>query len=111
MEIFDYTGEGYKTVMKYGTWRVAFLNHADRFDQITYLERHMLTDEAFVLLEGRATLLLGETGAPTVMEPHKIYNVKQAEWHAIRVSPDAKVLIVENAETGRDNSEYMDFSQ
>ena len=29
IEIYDYTGENYKTVMRYGAWRVAYLNHGD----------------------------------------------------------------------------------
>lgn len=110
MEILDYTGEGYRTVLRHGAWRVAYLNYAAHFDRITYLERHLLTDEAFILLEGQATLLVGETATPTIMEAHKIYNIKQGEWHNIRVSRDARVLIVENADTGRENSEYMDVT-
>lgn len=111
MEIYDYRGEGYQTVLRHGGWRVAYLNYADRFDRITYLERHLLTDEAFILLEGEATLLIGETATPVEMEPHKVYNIKQGEWHNIRVSRDAHVLIVENVETGRENSEYMDVGK
>ncbi len=110
MEIYDYSGEGYQTVMRFGAWRVAYLNYADRFDRITYLERHMLTDEAFILLKGQGTLLVGEDAATVVMEPNKLYNIKQGEWHAIRVSRDAQVLIVENADTSRENSEYKDIS-
>ncbi len=41
------------------------------------------------------------------MEMGKIYNVKPSTWHTIVVSRDASVLIVENGDTGRDNSEYV----
>ena len=39
----------------------------------------------------------------------KIYNVKKASWHALSMSKDAKVLIVENDDTTRENSEYYYF--
>ena len=61
LDIYSYDGENYDPTMHFGAWRVAFLNHGDRFTRgkITYLERHMLTDEVFVLLRGAATLLGG----------------------------------------------------
>ena len=49
-EVFEYNGVGYDRTMNFGEWRVAFLNYAERFDVIDKLERHMLTDEVFVLL-------------------------------------------------------------
>ena len=111
LDIIDYTGEGYKPAMVFESWRVAFLNYADRFDKITKLERHMVTDEVFMLLEGEATLYIGLEKTPVVMERHKIYNVKKGVWHNIKVSPDAKVFIVENDNTTYDNSEYIELDE
>ena len=107
LEIKEYNGEGYDRTLTYGAWRVAFLNHAERFENTTYLERHLLTDEVFVLLCGEAELLIGERGETVKMEPCKLYNVKVGVWHNIRVSRDAKVLVVENSDTGKENSEYL----
>ena len=107
LEIKEYDGEGYNRTHAFGTWCVAFLNHADRFENTTYLERHLLTDEVFVLLNGWAELLIGEKGERVQMEPGKIYNVKAGVWHNIRVSRDAKVLVVENSDTAKENSEYL----
>ncbi len=110
-EVFEYNGEGYDRTMNFGEWRVAFLNYADRFDRIDKLERHMLTDEVFVLLEGRAILIVGEDKKVVKMEKNKIYNIKQAVYHAIKVTRDAKVLIVENHNTSKDNTEYICFDE
>lgn len=109
LEILDYTGPDYRPVLDFGAWRVAYLNYADRFDpeKADTLERHMETDEVFVLLEGKATLLIGETGTPCPMEKYKTYNVKKGVWHGILTSRDAHVLIVENADTADHNSEFM----
>lgn len=106
IEILDFTGEGYSRVMTYGAWRVAMINYSERFEEknLCMLERHLLTDEVFVLLEGEA--ILASDSCRYQMEKHKIYNVRKGAWHAIAVSKDAKVLIVENQETGKENSEY-----
>ena len=110
-EVFEYNGVGYDRTMNFGEWRVAFLNYAERFDVIDKLERHMLTDEVFVLLEGRAVLIIGEDKKIVEMEKNKIYNVKQAVYHAIKVTKDAKVLIVENHNTSLDNTNYLQLDE
>lgn len=109
LEIFAFEGEGYNRTMHYGEWRVALANFGPPFDpaRYTYLERHLLTDEVFVLLLGTATLEIGEARERVPMEQGKLYNVKCGTWHALLMSEDAKVLIVENHSTGKENSEYL----
>ena len=119
LEIITYVGEGYKPLVDYGEWRVAFLRYIDelRPEQITEMERHTQTDEVFVLIKGQAVLLVGGLGAdvegihPQILEFGKIYNVKRNVWHAILLSRDASVLIVENRDTGRSNSQYSSLSK
>ena len=115
LEIHDYTGEGFRPLVYFGSWRVAVLNYIEELHpaKIDMLERHPETDEVFVLTRGQGILFLvdGESQdailVPQVMETGKIYNVKPHTWHTIVVSRDASVLIVENGDTGRDNSEYF----
>ncbi len=111
LEILSHDGVGYDRTMHYGAWRVAIANFCDGFDRekYPYLERHLLTDEAFILLAGEATLITSKAFTETPMEPCKIYNVKKGTWHALLMSRDAKVLIVENHDTCRENSEYFYF--
>jgi ureidoglycolate hydrolase len=119
LEIITYVGEGYKPLVDYGEWRVAFLRYIDelRPEQITEMERHTQTDEVFVLIKGQAVLLVGGLGAdvegihPQILEFEKIYNVKRNVWHAILLSREASVLIVENRDTGRSNSQYASLSK
>ena len=111
LDIIDYEGKGYKPAMAFKAWRVAFLNHADSFDRIVKLERHMETDEVFMLLEGEATLIIGLEKKTIAMEKHKVYNVRQGVWHNIKVSEDAKVFIVENDDTTAKNTEYVYFDE
>ena len=113
VEIAEAAGEGYQVLNRCQGWRVAVITYAERFRRgnICCLERHMETDEVFVLMAGQATLFLGPEGIPLDMEPFLSYNVKRAAWHAICVSEDARVLICENADTGAENTEYKEWRE
>ena len=111
LEIFEYNGEGYDSTMSFESWLVAIANFGEQFDRekYNYIERHMLTDEVFVLLSGNAELVIGKELVKTPLHQGKIYNVKKGIWHALLMDEDAKVLIVENKNTSTDNSEYYYF--
>lgn len=113
IEVFGYEGEGYEPTMNSESWRVAFANYAERFDKEKFerLERHLLTDEVFVLISGGAELVIGKEMKRIPLENGKIYNVKKGAWHNILIEKDAKVLIVENHNTGLDNTEYYYFKE
>jgi ureidoglycolate hydrolase len=115
LEVREFTGPGYQPVINFSIWRVAILNYIDEIhpECIEKMERHNQTDEVFVLIKGQGILFLGE-GAKRVgrihtqvMEAGKIYNIKQSVWHSIVLSRDGSVLIVENGNTGRENSDYF----
>ncbi len=113
VEIIKAQKEGYETVLRFENWRIGLIKPAERFSNITYLERHLLTDEAFILLEGHATLIhMDDADAVETyeMQTGVIYNIPQANWHAVRIDEGSLVMVVENAETGRENSEYRDIN-
>ncbi len=118
LEIRDYDGAGFKPLIFFGNWRVAILRHVDELqpDRIDSMERHTETDEVFVLLRGRGTLILGGNGIKCegalsqTMEIGRIYNVKRLAWHTVLLSSDASVLLVENYDTGEHNTEYDGLS-
>jgi ureidoglycolate hydrolase len=118
LEIREYDGEGYKVLVDHAGWRVAILRYLDELqpDRIDEMERHTETDEVFVLLHGSGVLLMGGNEAQVsgiyqqVMEHGKIYNVKSNAWHTILLSRDASVLLVENRDTSRSNSEYTSLT-
>ncbi len=103
MEVFDFSGSDFKAVMEFEGWKIGLLKYGDRFSSYKTEERHLETDEAFVLLEGRAALY--EEGQKYDMEKCKVYNVKKGLWHHIVVSEDATVLVVENSSTSKENTE------
>lgn len=115
LEIREFDGVGYQPLIDYGSWRVAILNWLDnvRPNLNNIMERHTETDEVFVLTRGKGVLLMGGNGPqvdevlPQTMEIGKIYNVKRNAWHTILLSREASVLLVENNDTGDQNSEYF----
>ena len=112
LDILEHSGIEYRRLVNNAKWTIASLNWAPRFDEsnVCELERHNLTDETFVLLNGKATLLVGEKADRIEMEPLKYYNVRAGIWHHIIVSEDARVLVAENANTSKDNTEYLSLS-
>lgn len=114
LEIKQYVGEGYHPLISFGTWQVAILRWKQSMtpENIEVMERHTQTDEVFILLEGQATLIIGgrqgmvEGVHPQAMEKGKLYNVKQNAWHTAIISRDASILIVEQRDTGKENTEF-----
>lgn len=103
MEILDFNGDNFKVLMQFEGWKIGMLRYGDRFAKHTELERHLETDEVFVLLEGAA--ILYEDNVQYSMEKCKVYNIKKGVWHHITVSPDTTVLVIENSNTYAGNTE------
>ena len=115
LEVHTHSEAGYRPLVDFGAWRVAVLNFSDelRPEHINAMQRHNDTDEVFVLLQGQCLLFVGEGDDESVstfyaqsMAPLTAYNVKKAVWHTHTLSPDAKVLVVENRDTTYDNSPF-----
>lgn len=112
IQTLEYHGEGYKPLMAFETWRVAVLNYTPELhpDQLNKMQRHNLTDEAFVLLSGRCILFVaggsqGVEGIQAVdMRPGKVYNIRKGVWHSHTLTQGGAVLVIENDNTSTQNS-------
>ncbi len=119
LEIKDCDGAGYRPLIDYGAWRVAILRWEPESapEKITVMERHTQTDEVFVLLAGQARLVLGGNGKKVSgieicrMAGEKLYNVRRNAWHTVLMEPGTSILIVENQDTGDNNTEYCELSE
>lgn len=100
---FNFDGEDFKVMMQFENWKIGFLRYSERFSKFNQLERHTETDEAFVLLDGSA-MLYTET-EKIQMQKCTLYNISKGEWHHITVSDNATVMVVENSNTSKDNTE------
>jgi hypothetical protein len=118
LEIREHNGPDYMPLVDFQTWRVALLNYTADYvpEKINRMQKHIETDEVFVLLAGRCILFLGE-GEESVtkvhavdMELYKLYNIKKGVWHSHTFSEDARVLIIENRDTVYENSPFVDLS-
>lgn len=112
IEIIDFVPAGYKPLVDFGAWRVAVLKFCDdlKLENIKTMQKHLETDEVFVLIRGNCTLFLGKDGdrpediKSVHMEHGKVYNIKKGVWHNHIMDEDGEVLIVENRNTCDDNS-------
>lgn len=115
----QYDGIGLKSVVESGEWFVGIKNWKPENDiqHIDTLERHLLTDEVFILLSGQCTLLLVEDNdatSPTFyylpMAPHNVYCIPKGTWHNTIAWPGVKLALIENRNTCADNSEFMSLN-
>ena len=119
IEIVSHPGEGYKRLVEFGGWTAAILkdSYKTSLDGVSYLQKHTLTDEVFILLQGKCTLIeAGDGDAPgeihgVSMEPLQYYNVKKGVWHTHILEPGTAVVVVENIETGLSNSPTSDLTE
>ena len=107
IKVFSHASDGFKVAVESGEWKVGVLRYNQRFSRLGEMERHMLTDEVFVLVSGSATLYTDSEEKK--MEPGTVYTVPAAVWHHIVVSEDATVLVVENRNTSIENTEKKYF--
>ena len=120
MEILKYSfeGEGLTRVFENEKWMVGIKNWKPMNDiaNINNLERHNETDELFILLNGRCTLLYANETANGLdiqaveMEPMKVYNIPRSLWHNTVTQKDTKLALIEDSSTGSANSDNLDLT-
>lgn len=110
MQKYTYNGEDFMAVLTTKGWKIGLLKYSERFSSLSVWERHLKTDEVFVLLSGTAILYIKDTDGVIKQEKMKIgtvYNVPAMEWHHIVVSEDATVMVVEDSDTSKENTEKV----
>ena len=121
MEIlkYAYEGEGLTRVFENEKWTVGIKNWKPMNDiaNINCLERHNGTDELFILLKGRCTLLFANETADGLdiqaveMEPLKVYNIPRTLWHNTVTQKDTKLALIEDSSTGSANSDEIALTE
>ena len=117
-DIYSHEAEGIQCVFDNKKWVVCIKNWKPNndVDQIQYLEIHHATDEQFILVKGKALLLVAsrdEKGFDIQvipMEQGKVYNVPQDTWFNTLTQKDTKLVYVQDAGTTGENSEYQDMT-
>ena len=79
------TKAGFDAVIKNESFKCAFITHspAYAFGKVVEMKRHNETEEIFVLLKGRAVMLIYEDGIFSEYElsENTAYNVHKKTWH------------------------------
>ena len=103
IESFAWVDPGYQPLLFSDGWQVAILNWEPAMEpgNIAEIERHINTDEVFILGQGRAALYTEiENEIQLVdMEAGILYNVPKGRWHNLVMSREALLWIVENIDT------------
>lgn len=119
IETYYHEGRGYNPFFIKDNWQVAQLNFTDEqgLYAIKKMDKHMETDEVFVLTKGTAVLI----GAVIVneqfdfqlkkMEIGTTYNIPANLWHNIAMDKDAEVIIIEKSNTHLDDFVYKDLNK
>lgn len=119
VDVFMHDGEGISWVYKNKKWVLCIKNWKPDNDinGIHCLEIHHETDEQFILLNGKAILLVADRNNDKFdvemieMEPLKVYNVPQNTWFYTITQKDTKMVYVQDAGTSIENSEFCDLSE
>ena len=118
IQVLESAAEGMQRVYENEKWTVGIKNWkpASDVNGVNMFERHNKTDELFVLVNGKCTLVTAEevNGEMKIegiaMEPFKVYNIPQSLWHNAVMSKDAKMVLIEDVSTGMDNSDILDMT-
>lgn len=116
LEMYEHRGEGYKPLVQTKAWMVSLMNWDAKMavEKAVTVERHVLTDEVFILLKGKAAFYLVEGSEPlrvAEMQPGKLYNVPQGVWHNTLATKDVQFAIIENTGTNKMDSEERPLSR
>jgi len=119
IETLNYEGENYKPVLITNKWQIAYLNSCLEYElkSIKKVDIHHKTDEAFVLLEGKAVLIAAEIEQDKIkfeliiMEEGTTYNIPKGVWHNIVLYDNTRVCIIEDANTHLGDFEFYHFSE
>jgi len=118
IESYNHTGSGYSPLLIRPGWQVARLNYMPELaaPAIKRLDRHGATDEVFILFQGAARLISAEEAEGNLtyevqrMEPCVTYNIPAGVWHAIAMTPDDVVMIVEKDNTHLNDVAYRELT-
>ncbi|MBT8300179.1 MAG: hypothetical protein KJO63_02495 [Maribacter sp.] len=119
IEQYQISDNGYHPFLIRDGWQVAQLNYMpeQEIGNIEKLDIHHLTDEVFILLNGKAVLIGATINGDDVkfevevMKPNITYNVPVNTWHNIAMGMGSEVIIVEKSNTHEGDFEFFQLSE
>jgi mannose-6-phosphate isomerase-like protein (cupin superfamily) len=119
LDIYENIAEGIKCVYKNDKWLVSIKNWKPDNDisGIARLEIHHSTDEQFILVQGRAMLIVANREKDRFdidvvpMEIGKVYNVPKERWFYSITQHDTKMVYVQDSNCSMENSDFCNLSK
>ena len=119
MDLFEHKDSGFNPFLITPKWQMAQLNFCSdqALENISRLDIHHQTDEAFFLINGEVVLVESEIVDANIvfylelMKHSIIYNIRKNTWHNIIMKPGSQVLIIENSNTHLGDFEFYDLSE
>ena len=115
LDVANWTEVGYQPLVYDDNWQVALLNWEPAIDlqNIGEIERHINTDEVFILWRGQSALFVSGANGLQVedMQAGVIYNVKRGSWHNLVSTQDASIIIVEKRDTHLTDTEIRRMTE
>ncbi|MBO0456000.1 hypothetical protein JZO77_04520 [Enterococcus hulanensis] len=117
-KIIGYESKGFNKSYSNEEWLVALKNSApeNTREAVNIIECHHETDEIFILLDGKATVVEAVVENSEVksiteipMEKGKLHVIPKNVWHTTWMQPHSKLAIIERADTSYDNSDFIDI--
>ena len=111
--------QGYHPFLISKGWQVAQLNYMEEqeINNISKIDVHRQTDEAFWLQKGKVVLITVElesnktTFHAELMQHGIVYNIPKNVWHNIAMTLESEVIIVEKSDTHLDDVDFFDLSE
>ena len=115
LEVFTHEAAGYQPLVYSRDWMVALLNYEDimALENAVDIERHVQTDEVFILLHGQAAFYLVAGGGPLQvvdLQPGLVYKVTPGTWHNLLATREAAFAIVEKRDTDKFDTQVRPLS-
>lgn len=115
LQVFEYTGEGYSPLVFSHDWQTAILNWEPAADATSLheIERHVRSDEVFVLCRGKGAFVIMEEDGLRIVEaiPGTVYNVHMGTWHTVIGDRGSSWIIVENRDTHIHDTEMIPLTE
>jgi hypothetical protein len=115
LAVHEWNGIGYMPLVFSHDWQAAILNWESIFDleDVGEVERHIQSDEVFVLTKGQAVLFtIDDLGMQVEeMKIGVLYNVLKGVWHNLVSTRDASWIIIENRDTHIGDCEFRQLGK
>lgn len=113
----DSSKSGFQPVLRNDHFLCAYITHSSQYayGKVWAVKRHLNSQEVFVLLKGKGTLLTADPDWTdrriTELIPGVPFCVDAGIWHYLAVTEDALVYVTENNDVTAQNSEVMQLEE